>query len=321
MEEPERREMRIIDTLPEGWFTDRQSSSVWMSGYQLVRCDADSIPFPIVVDFLSVRSFFFVGSLTYFDSSNFQVDVQLNGNVTVTCAPAQKTSSVGVYLLLVTPFSVDGEPGNEALSKSQIDTAVGLIGAIYGKAAVFRHVFDNSVEVDSGQISATGPVFENPNWFSPVDFRIKAPDVLKQISGAISVLPEREQNRLALALRWFRNGQVEMDGSDAFIKFWIAIETLAFPEGDTNVRPANQKLARAYGLDFQDAAEKFGLGRMQGFRSDMIHNGAMKPVYAQILRYLEAVFVDLLSEELGLACERRAESILEDPEFSLAAYL
>jgi hypothetical protein len=247
------------------------------------------------------------------------MEINAQGEVVLTGSPERRKSS-GVFWLLITPLSKDGKPSDEPLAKANIDTAAGLIAAVYGKAALFQRLYENAYDLAKDQVSAVSPTFENPNWFDQVDFHTQPPEILQGMAQTISKRDEPDRNRIALALRWFKQGVSEMDGVDSVIKFWVAIETLAMPD-DTSVRRANHKLAHAYGMTPETAAKRFGLGRLHGFRSDIVHNGRVPPVDGMLQKYLEALFIDLLAAEIGHPSLRRAEAVLTGTGFKLGDYL
>ena len=111
-----------------------------------------------------------------------------------------------------------------------------------------------------------------------------------------------------------------MPGTDGFLSVWIAIEVLGMPD-DTNVKPAVQLLAKIYQLDYQAAVKRFQLGRIHGFRSKIVHAGMIFPIHSLLMAYLQAIYVDLLAETLSLPHGRRAEKVLNDPQFDLGKFI
>ena len=142
------------------------------------------------------------------------------------------------------------------------------------------------------------------------------PDYLQFIADAHALLvdmPETDRNRLSLALRWI-NAAIRDRRVDAFIKYWLAIETLGMPD-DTNIRPISETLARVYNISYAEARDRFLVGRLYGRRSRIVHEEDLTPVDAQVLIYLFAIFMDLLRAELGIQPSYRAGRVLENPDF------
>ena len=108
-------------------------------------------------------------------------------------------------------------------------------------------------------------------------------------------------------------------GIDSFLSFWIAIETLAMD--DTDIRPINETLARVYQVSVQEASKQFGVGRVFGLRSKIVHHGHIASIHAKLKLYLEALYSDLLFAELNLPSEYKTKSMLNDPEFDLMSYI
>ena len=91
--------------------------------------------------------------------------------------------------------------------------------------------------------------------------------------------------------------------------------TIGMPD-TTNVRPLNDSLASAYGIPLEEAHDRFAIGRLFGLRSRIVHDGFMMPIYGQLLQYIEAVYIDVLHQHLGLPCAKKAEKVASDPAFN-----
>jgi hypothetical protein len=101
----------------------------------------------------------------------------------------------------------------------------------------------------------------------------------------------------------------EIKGVFAFLKCWIAIETLAMPDG-TNIRPAILTLAAAYNMSEAEARDFFAIGRLFSLRGDIVHRGLTPRMDQYLLAYIEGVYVDLLAQVLGVG-SRIAQATLE----------
>ena len=62
----------------------------------------------------------------------------------------------------------------------------------------------------------------------------------------------------------------------SFIKFWVAIETLAMPN-TSNIKPLNLALAKGYNLKITEAETRFQLGLGLNLRSKIVHDGLIVP--------------------------------------------
>ena len=89
----------------------------------------------------------------------------------------------------------------------------------------------------------------------------------------------------------------------------------------SNVRPAIESLAKIYQMDYEAAVSRFQLGRIHGFRSKIVHDGQMFPIHFLLSKYLASVYIDLLLDTLNLPHERRAEQVLNNPQFDLGKFI
>jgi len=312
---------RLIDLAPHSWFTHTDGSSIWVTGYRGLRVPKENFALgPKVVDFNEVRAIVLYGALKYIDASQAKIEVITDNQWHIDVSKIQeRETSEGVYLLFLAPFAVDGQPGNEPATREKISTAAGLFAAFNGRNIVYERLFDNIIEMSDGRSSAFSPVFENPMWFIPPDLSDARLDIISKADRAITTLPEPDRNRIRLSLRWFEQALYE-SGVDAYLKYWIALETLAMPD-TTNIRPLNESLSRAYNLSCEAVRDRFAIRKLFGLRGRIVHDGQLVPIHANLLRYLEALYADVLLVHLDLLCDRRAASVMDDPEFTLNEYL
>ena len=67
---------------------------------------------------------------------------------------------------------------------------------------------------------------------------------------------------------------------------------------------------KGYQISYDEAKDKFKIGRVQNLRSEIVHTGKL-PVFSHaLLDYLQAIYVDLLFIKTGLPCSKQAEKIL-----------
>ena len=90
-------------------------------------------------------------------------------------------------------------------------------------------------------------------------------------------------------------------GVDAVLKYWIAIETLAI-----SVKGMNQILSNCYNISVQEARERFLMGRLHGFRSNIVHQGQIPRNPSMVIGYMETLYSDILCAFLQLPCPQKA---------------
>ena len=59
---------------------------------------------------------------------------------------------------------------------------------------------------------------------------------------------------------------------------------------------------------------RFRMGRLYGLRGEVVHHGLQPPIDGRLLKYLAAVYCDVLRHELGLPPIRTAEEVLNRPD-------
>src|SRR6266567_5271826 len=303
----------VMNLISPRWFKDVNKSSIWIVGYRMMQvARKDFTQGQSILDLGDVRAIFNYGSLSYMDASDvleFATDHVRSINKSKFVS---KATNIGGWTVLITPYVRDGVQRSELETRNSIIVAEALLSALNSPNMVYEKVYENIVELYPIKTSASAPVFLAIN--QPPNLQPSALQLLSQSSVNLQALPENMRNRVNLSLRWYRKSSVQ--GLDGFLSIWIAIEVIGMPD-TSNIRPAIESLAKIYQLDYRTAVNRFQLGRIQDFRSKIVHNGQMFPIYSLLIEYLEAIYIDLLMETLNLPHERRAEQVLNYPQFDI----
>jgi hypothetical protein len=314
-------ETRLIDLVPPTWFKDTKQSSVWIRGYWARPVLPKDLPQDQVeVTLANAIAVLSQASISYWFVGRPDIEPTDTRDVRLR-TPRQYafvTSPPGVYLTMMVPHVVDGVEAREEFTEERLDQLEGLLIGYSGRAMVYRRLFDNVVHLGTQQITVYFGAVDNPAWYDPPKLGADHLDTLTAIDTARSGARAPLKNRIDLSLRWLAYAARDR-GVDAFLKYWVAIETLSMP--DTNVRPANKLLASAYGLLLDDAAQRFCLGRIQGVRGAIVHQGSRIEIPGEVAKYLEALYFDLLSTVIGTPCTRRALPLLSQGTFRISSWV
>jgi len=259
----------------------------------------------------NVRAFLFYGALDYYDASSTRVSVADERPTQLRVQPGLRRvqAEEGPYLMVLTPYRVDNVPGDEAATTASLDATAGLLAVVNTPNVVAERLFDHELDMVGDRLTVRRPASRNPLYVPPPDVSGSRGPVLAQAARAQASLPDDAANRVRLALRWVE-AALSGDTIDSFLKYWVAIETLAMPE--TNVAALNDRLARTYGTSRGEANVTFGAGRSQGLPSRIVHHGELVPVDLRLLEYARAMFTDLLYDVLDLTTEHRMQALLDE---------
>lgn len=310
---PLTREMLI----PSDWFSEQDEGVIWISSFYAMGLDPSRfVNGPIIIDLESTRILIFYGHVNYVDVIN-----SIRSTVTpqIVSQANDKVSPEGGYLLIIQRFDQDNPSESEIRIKNNIQLLSGLFAAILGQNIVYQRFFDNVVNLNNNNRSVFTSSHRNPLSLSGPNVSNQQIQFLEDAHKSMMKLPDFERNRVQLSLRWYFES-LHSSGVDIFLKNWFAIEALGMSEKE-NINPLNDSLASAYGISFHDAREKFGLGKIYGFRNRIVHRGEIYPIHANLSDYVEALYIDVLFERLGLKCEKRAEEVKNRTNFDLEALI
>lgn len=322
MEEQPNNQQRIsLSTfLPEDWFAQPEQSSVWITGFQIANVAAENFSTPFTkINLGDVVALILFGELNYLDPGNIVFDFSVPGQLHVNAPPpVQKRSPIGGWLLLMTPFVVDGAQRSEAEVRQNISAAAGFLAAFNGRNMVYEQVFHNVLEVQSGRLTIFSVTVVNPSTYPTPDLSSQRLNLIETAKSHLSQQPTASGNRVLLSLRWYE-ASLRSTGVDSFLQAWIAIEVLVMD--DTNIRPINDALSRIYGIAPEEAKRRFNVGRIFGIRGRIVHNGELISISQPVTDYLEAIYVDVLYEILGLATEHRVDAQINSPTTNILRIL
>ncbi|HRI77464.1 MAG TPA: HEPN domain-containing protein, partial [Alphaproteobacteria bacterium] len=287
----------IADFVPKSWFEDLEKSSFWVTGYQVFYPEELELECVHSFDFEQARVLILTGEINYPKVTCAPLLRAKEGTVFVEEMKYASIAAKSTWLLILQPYIVDGQEKDEYSVKRKAGSIAALYAAINGFNMVYARVFDFHSTMN-GRVSCSSPTFINPRAFPLPDLSQGRLQGIYEIGKAIDNLKGSEKRRVEIALHWFESGLRSL-GLDAFVKYWVAIETLSMPDG-TNIKPLNQRLAGIYNLSLEEATKKFGMGRVQDLRSRILHNGEDLTIHQDLSRYMEALFFDILLSCLNI---------------------
>jgi len=301
------KELSVNDLVPPDWATG-DVTHVWLAAYRSA-LQTPSLAGMTPIDVQQVRVVFVDAELTYQALDM----VGTPGIDVMRLRPQIRTSPRAFYTLFLSPFDTAAGVNDEPRIRQLIGTTVGLVAAFNGGALVFERVFDNVIDLVTGQLTGFSAAFKTPVAYGQPRFSTGDLAVVDDASKALSQRDEMLQARVRVALQWFHDA-LHDDTQDEFIKLWVAVEALAMPD-TTNVKPVNEILASSYGITAQDAAKRFGVGKLHGMRSRILHRGEQLAIHGDLTNYVRALFTDVLLAVLGLSAQHRADAYMQAPTF------
>ncbi|HGM6069579.1 TPA: hypothetical protein ACKP39_003285 [Stenotrophomonas maltophilia] len=293
------------------WFSSGRNDSLYVEAYELA----------LVPNIVSRKIFRFdeivvlikTAKLDYIEMSGVKVKFGNERQVEFSAEHRISTSEFSPKLITIQPHRSDRPDAESDLSDRSAEFVSLLVSTNYRNIAC-RRLFSHIVERGNGSMKASGEIVRLP-------FDLPAPDLSL---GALSRYPKsrreienRESNqrqKITLSLHWHLKG-VQSHGLDSFLSLWIALETLAM--SSTNVADLNSALAAAYDITKESASTEFGIGRIFGLRSQIVHNGIRKNISTDLTDYMECLYADLLVHDLLGESLGRARALLRSKKIDI----
>lgn len=318
--ETRKQEIGLVDIAPKTWFPKNEGNNLWVAGYRCLLVDPTELQRGIkTIDFDRVRAVMLWGHLKYFSAPN-KWHIDSDGHIHYEVDEIKESSTEeGSYIVFLTPYAVSGTAEPESVVRERVDVAAGLLAAIANRNIVAEKIYENILDTTSLQSTFYGPVLENPNWSGPVDIGKHGIDRLNAAASNASSLPDKTRNRVGLSLRWYEMS-IRDSGVNEFIKLWLAIETLAMPD-TTDIKMLIGILSKGYSVSYDEAKTRYCIGEIFGLRALVVHQGKIVGIDGHLIKFMRAIFSDLLSHQLNISWPGCAEAVLLETRFDLRGYL
>lgn len=302
------------DIVPPEW-NSGEESWVWVSCYHSMRIPKEALEKgQRKIEFPDAIAILYYGSPIYLPKATIEI---CGDHFLTNLGPGHKQGAEGSYLNLILRYQVGTESDYEVRVREL--TLRSLITVTLGENVAYRLLFENAVMLGLPKTSHFSDTIRNPDTLGTPDISEERLKLTFSMWSSIESLEEHSRNRVKLSLRW--NGKARgVEGLDPFISRWVALEALGMSDRN-NIYPLEETLANAYGITHQQAKEDFGVGRLFGFRSRILHHGLLPSIHTRLLDYLQELYKDILWAKLGLPCERAAETILQSEGFDLKQLL
>jgi hypothetical protein len=302
----------FIDMIPTKW---RTGPDLWCSAYQMVRVPTEALKEPVTIDLGKQLVVFFWGQMPRL-SIDSALTSTTEGSLQVE-AKSEKGSHhpPGPTALILTPIESEWTPETINRCRYIAQQAAGLL-SMHSQSLVYAWLEDYVIRVQNGMIDPTAAKIVSGAWLQPVGIAEPLIGAFEDAGRTLDAHPDSD--RLGLALRWIDQA-TRTEGIDSFLRAWIALETLAMPD-TTNIRPMNVVLGQIYEMPHGEAKEHFLTGQLFRLRTSIVHHGDSAPIEDKLILYMQALFKDLFSAELGPSAAL-AHAMLEDDELSIRAYL
>lgn len=232
-----------------------------------------------------------VNSFTYTDKVKIKIDRLGLKN------PELKVAEKGVYIFFIHPCKENHDVVNN-------EELCAILQISLGYNILHEYIFDNYYYPNS-----SGSITTTPIDLSKYKFHHKITkneiDLITFLNGQIMKIDELTRNRLETSLRWYNKATFEEDYVDAFLSYWIALETLAKEQG-TDIKYITEHLNKVYSPKEMKEYKNFQVNLLFSIRSAIVHNGKNKKLSFDLLTYTNAIYVDVLFSILDIKTEKRA---------------
>lgn len=217
-------------------------------------------------------------------------------------------------LITIQPHNTQS-PNEERLLEDRSAEYISLLVCNSHRNIAFRRLFTQIISLDGSSARVQGELYRLPFDVPRPDLSHDALDRFKRCQDEISALTPGAQQKIRLSLHWHIKG-VQSDGLDSFLSLWIALETLTMKSA--NIADINDQLGRLYAVSRSDAAAEFGVGRICGLRSRVVHKGERKTISTDLTDYMECLYADLLLFQVLGERPGRARAFLDSRSLDVA---
>ena len=314
----EERRMQLGELAPERWFKDKKISTFWMRVYSCLFIPHSEFEKTVLLalnnsDFNENISFrFLIMNGLKIPTAEFTMRTQPEGMLLLDTEYKDKELKHVTYVFLLTPKNVDGLETEEHEVRKRLNIAAGVVRAHTGHNFMREILYEGEVHAGEDKFSSSSDAIKIPKPSEGPHFNAMNWEQSKEIHGAIWTVPLEIRQRVLLSLDYFNRA---FDELDSFFFYWVSLEILCNGQSQA----IKQKLKDALGLKSIKQVEETGFGVVAKWRHEFFHNGIRPVILADVDRFIQLVYLDLLRFILKLPPACHTLSIINAPGYDLSS--
>jgi hypothetical protein len=311
----------ITSLIPEDWFEDTAAASAWVRIYSVLFLTREEfsqfgdsvtrLPHgdlrrqrdPLLVAFghpRDIKALDFSWVRYAEETGRLRVEMKVEG---------RQLPDTNVMIIGTAYRGTEGQ-ATEPEVKRRLDAVAALLCVHTGLNFMRDILWEGEVKLAASTEHTASPVMKMPqpqegpfinqqNWG---DFR--------ELLEALDAMPAALRNRIRLGLDLLNAGMRKDEG---FFEYWTALEVLV----DGRSGKILARMAALYGVkNHRVLAQQTGFRVVSGWRNDFFHRGIRPHVTADVERYLQLLFLDLLRAEIRLKPRYHLPTLLRAPGYN-----
>jgi hypothetical protein len=295
---------------PDEWFGDRSKSSIWIRLYTSLMIPHSKFEKEVSNLFSSKKGNDLSASLQVTNIpialafgkinnmkvhsivSNYPIAGE-SGEIIVPTKIEERKLEETNYFFLIAPLDVDGVKGSEFASRKALDVAAGIICLHAGLNLMRDIAFEGELGAQSGDVKIYGNAIKVPKPpEGPFLAQQNGEDIL-EISESIKKLSGEKKSQIMLSIQLMDSGMRKNNG---FFEYWTALEVVC----KGSAPKIRNTISKIYQIKQHEVEKLTGFGQLKKWRHDYIHKGIEPNLSADIERYIQLLFLDLLRFEIKL---------------------
>jgi hypothetical protein len=312
------KNMQLRELVPQEWFKEISNSTFWLRIYScLFIPHADFLELVLAATkktgFASKISFRFMAmNEMKMPTTEMSMISQADGMLKINAEIKNSEVKTGTYVFMMTPKRIDGVNIPEFEVRETLNICAGILRAHAGHNFMRDVIYEG--EVHAGKDGFTlaseglklphpteGPHFNNSNW-----------EQSKEIYEAVGNLQKEIRNRIHLSLNYFNKA---FDEEDSFFFYWVSLEILCNGKSQT----IKQRIREALDLKSLKDVEEIGFGVISKWRHEFFHQGIRPTMAADVDRYIQLLYLDLLRYIVRVPPAFHTLSLLNNPGYDLTS--
>lgn len=241
-------------------------------------------------------------------------EISVNEEGTLICKTeiSEAKLPASTYLVIATPHHIGDEQPSDHETRLKLDRFVALLRSVIGFSAARELIHEGEYRMNGQANTLYGPPLKVPQ---SGDGPFLHPSVWRELDEIFrKSLDWRDEtrDRVDLSLEYMNRAVEESD----YYRYWTALEVLCGGGANTIL----DKIAKCYDFETSNEADlKTGFNALRRWRIDLIHKGRRTNLSADVERYLQLLYIDLLRQELWMSAKHHAVCMAREDRHQLSA--